>query len=1016
MTTLRVFGTWLWLFALLPAADGPRVVFVIGEDEYRTAETLPEFSRAELEPRGFRCSYSIEDPSKKNIFPGMEALKDADLLILSTRRRTPTREAMAQIRAHLNAGKPLVAIKTASHGFQAEPPEGHEAWNDFDREVLGHHYANHYSNHPERGDPPTVVRVVDGAKAHPVLTGVEAQERKVWSWLYKVEELSPTAQVLLEGQIDGKSERAPVALTNSYKGGRVFYTSLGHPWEFRFPWFRKLLVNAVFWTLGRDVPAALQETPGVKAPMPASELAVFEGTKLLSMQGDIASELVAGVDRFLLREIAESEAKRERHWKRDFSSPEAYVKSVEPNRKRLAHILGVRDTRLASHSWWRLPRPPRDLAKETGKVDSVKRDSVTASYVRWPAFGAVSGEGLLLTSFSVFPPKLVIAIPDADQTPEQIAGLAPGVPPELQFARRLAKSGCTVLVPSVISRQLTQRRNATLTHREFLYRPAFELGRQLLGYEVQMVLAAVDMLKQEDLDAPNRPIGVVGYGEGGFIALAAAALDPRINVTLVSGFFDDRRNVWKEPIDRNVFGPLDHFADAELASLIAPRTLIVEASKGPELTLLGKGGAPARLVTPECEDLRREVERARKLTAGLNPVPKLELIESGDGTGPAMSEPALEAFLKAHSVGPKLAPVGELPPASDPDDAKPRLDRQIREIDRHNQDLLAESPYVRAEFMKNLDTKSLEAYKKSTESYRKFFSEEVIGRFENPRLPLNPRTRLAYDEPAWRGYEVMLDVFPDVFAYGILLVPKDLKPGERRPAVVCQHGLEGRPQHVIGQESFQYYKAFAADLCKRGFITFAPQNLYIFQDRFRTLQRKANPLGKTLFSIIVPQHEAIVEWLGSLAFIDRERIGFYGLSYGGKTAMRVPALVTGYALSICSADFNEWVWKNASTRSPYSYVWTGEYEIFEFDLGSTFNYAEMAALIAPRPFMVERGHFDGVAPDEAVGYEYAKVRHLYAARLGIGDRTEIEWFVGPHSINGQATYRFLHRHLRWPEK
>ena len=69
--------------------------------------------------------------------------------------------------------------------------------------------------------------------------------------------------------------------------------------------------------------------------------------------------------------------------------------------------------------------------------------------------------------------------------------------------------------------------------------------------------------------------------------------------------------------------------------------------------------------------------------------------------------------------------------------------------------------------------------------------------------------------------------------------------------------------------------------------------------------------------------------------------------------------------------------RNASTRAPYSYVWTGEYEIFEFDLGSTFNYAEMAGLIAPRPFMVERGHKDGVAPDEWVGYEYAKVKRLY---------------------------------------
>src|SRR5262249_47715636 len=196
----------------------------------------------------------------------------------------------------------------------------------------------------------------------------------------------------------------------------------------------------------------------------------------------------------------------------------------------------------------------------------------------------------------------------------------------------------------------------------------------------------------------------------------------------------------------------------------------------------------------------------------------------------------------------------------------------------------------------------------------------------------------------------------------------------------------------------------------------APQNPYIFKDRFRTLQRKANPIKKTLFSVIVPQHQQITDWLKSLPFVDGERIAFYGLSYGGKTAMRVPPLVKNYCLSICSADFNDWVWKNASSRSPYSYVWTMEYEIFEFDLGSTFNYSEMAALIAPRPFMVERGHFDGVAPDERVAYEFAKVRHLYQAKLGLGERCQIEWFVGPHTINGKGTFEFLHKHLRWPKR
>src|SRR5262249_49426941 len=165
----------------------------------------------------------------------------------------------------------------------------------------------------------------------------------------------------------------------------------------------------------------------------------------------------------------------------------------------------------------------------------------------------------------------------------------------------------------------------------------------------------------------------------------------------------------------------------------------------------------------------------------------------------------------------------------------------------------------------------------------------------------------------------------------------------------------------------------------------------------------------------VPQHEQTVDWLASLDFVDPSRIAFYGLSYGGKTAMRVPAIVEKYCLSICSADFNEWIWKNTSARSMYSYLHTGEYEMFEFDLGNTFNYAEMAGLIAPRPFMVERGHRDGVAPDEWVAYEYAKVRLLYAD-LKIPDRTTIEVFDGPHTIHGGRTFEFLPLHLRGPKR
>jgi hypothetical protein len=174
-------------------------------------------------------------------------------------------------------------------------------------------------------------------------------------------------------------------------------------------------------------------------------------------------------------------------------------------------------------------------------------------------------------------------------------------------------------------------------------------------------------------------------------------------------------------------------------------------------------------------------------------------------------------------------------------------------------------------------------------------------------------------------------------------------------------------------------------------------------------------MRRSLFSYIIRQHEQTLKWLAGLPYVDPQRIAFYGLSYGGKTAVRVPPLLDGYCLSICSADFDEWVLKNVSSEDRYSYMFTGEYEMFEWNMGHVANYAELSTLMAPRPFMVERGHDDGVAPDEWVAWEYAKVRRHYV-KLGIGERTEIEFFNGPHTINGQGTFAFLHKHLQWPER
>ena len=291
----------------------------------------------------------------------------------------------------------------------------------------------------------------------------------------------------------------------------------------------------------------------------------------------------------------------------------------------------------------------------------------------------------------------------------------------------------------------------------------------------------------------------------------------------------------------------------------------------------------------------------------------------------------------------------------------------------------------------------------------------MIGRLPQKKSPPHARSRRILETDEYVGYDIELDVLEDVLASGILLLPKNLAAGERRPVVVCQHGLEGTPRDTISREprAFAYYKAFSEELVKRGFIVYAPQNPYRGGDRFRVLQRMLNPLKRSLFSIIIAQHEQTLDWLATLPHVDAKRIAFYGLSYGGKTAMRVPPLVDRYCLSICSGDFTDWPKTIASNEERYSYLFTSEYEIPEWNLAHVASYAELALLMSPRPFMVEAGHRDGGQPTELVAAEFDKVRRHYD-QLRIAVRTELEFFDSPHTIHGQATFRFLHRHLNWP--
>jgi dienelactone hydrolase len=763
--------------------------------------------------------------------------------------------------------------------------------------------------------------------------------------------------------------------------------------------------------------AEIPSTP--PSPQKGTGSVQLAGTAPFTMQGDIAARMVAGIHADLLQLSAASIEGRQKLWNRDFSSQKSYEASVTPNRERFKKVIGLIDERIP------FTAPTVDVRLGDSSVVAAGEGYKVYS-VRWPVLTGIDAEGLLLEPTGAIAAQ-VIALPDADCSPEMLTGLAAGVPTEAQFARRLAENGCRVLVPALIDRKDTWSGNeqlgirTNLTHREFIYRMAYEMGRHVIGYEAQKVLAAVDWFAKSK---PQSSIGVIGYGEGGLLALYSAAIDTRIDAACVSGYFSSRQNLWQEPLYRNIWTLLHEFGDAEIAGLIAPRGLIVEASRGPEIA----GPPPAAdgrtnsaasgsLVSPELVDVRAEVERTRSVFAKLNAAERLSLIASDEGQGQPGSLGALRAFLRALGVRGELKASGNAPADARADfDPSQRLHRQFTELIDFSQRAVIESESARNKFWEKADRSSVEQWQHSTEYYRRYLWEEIFGKLPVASADLPVQTRRLYEQPNWTGYEVFLPMWGEVFAYGILLVPNAIDPNERRPVVVCQHGLEEKPQDVIlgDSEGEHYNHNFAADLADHGFVVYCPQNPYRGGDNFRKLQRLANPLKYSLYSYILSQSDRMLNWLVTQPFVDPERIGFYGLSYGGKTAMRVPPLLNQYALSICSGDFNEWIWKMTRNDEPFTYCFTKEYEVCEFNLGNTFNHSDMANLMTPRPFMVERGHNDPVSHDSWVAYEYAKVQRHYEL-LGLYDQTRIEFFNGPHGIHGVGTFDLLHKALNWGE-
>lgn len=274
----------LWVeFEPEPALDkGKEIVLISGDEEYRSEEYLPMLAQILTAHHGFttRVLFAIDpktqkvDPTYTQNIPGMDFLETADLVIIATRFRELPDAQMKYFDDYLNAGKPVIGLRTATHAFNF-PTESkssykkysynstEENWEGgFGQKILGETWVSHHGDHGSEGTR----AVVNGLLAdHPVLNGVS----DIWgpTDVYTVKHLSKNAKVLLWGQptlgmteespTSWKKSLMPIAWTQTYKAdsgreGKVFTTTMGSAIDFESEDLRRLIVNACYWALGLD--------------------------------------------------------------------------------------------------------------------------------------------------------------------------------------------------------------------------------------------------------------------------------------------------------------------------------------------------------------------------------------------------------------------------------------------------------------------------------------------------------------------------------------------------------------------------------------------------------------------------------------------------------------------------------------------------------------------------------------------------------------------------------------------
>jgi type 1 glutamine amidotransferase len=257
---------------------GKHIVFISGDHEYRGEETLPALARILAKHYGFKCSFFVTTNPKdgtiqpgSNHITGLEALKTADLMVVFTRFQAFSNEQMQHIDDYLATGKPVIGLRTSTHGFNklkgkfAKYNEGYKGpekeWEaGFGEAILGEHWVGHYGRNHKQSSK---LLLEKDQKEHPVLCGVKDAHAQCGGYNAHPRE---GCTVLAKGQVlNGMTLESPpatdkkilpVCWVRTYKAGepksRVFASTHGASEDILNEGFRRMIVNAHLWCLGMD--------------------------------------------------------------------------------------------------------------------------------------------------------------------------------------------------------------------------------------------------------------------------------------------------------------------------------------------------------------------------------------------------------------------------------------------------------------------------------------------------------------------------------------------------------------------------------------------------------------------------------------------------------------------------------------------------------------------------------------------------------------------------------------------